>query len=116
MSTTLPIHEPLVYDQPIYRRKPDLREKALSVSHNPRFVSAKPEIVSAAPGYIPCKHCKGAGEIRDPFRQSDQVWECMSCGTERAWGFQRPDDAAAKPALGCKGCKVSRRHAFARVA
>jgi ribosomal protein L37AE/L43A len=45
-------------------------------------------------------------------RHDSQIWECLECGQERAWGFGRPWDSTARPALGCEACGAVTRHAF----
>jgi hypothetical protein len=41
-----------------------------------------------------------------------QVWTCLECGTQRAWGLCQPFDATIKPALCCDGCHDITRHAY----
>jgi len=45
-----------------------------------------------------------------------QMWTCCECGTARQWGFSRPEDRKAKPALACDDCHAMTRHAFLGIA
>jgi hypothetical protein len=44
----------------------------------------------------------------------NQLWECLRCGTLRAWGLGQPHETAAK-FLRCEICASVKRHAFKKV-
>jgi hypothetical protein len=54
----------------------------------------------------------------DCFRQlttvENQIWSCIHCGTERAWGQGRPNDNTAKD-LRCKRCAKVTLHLYERL-
>lgn len=130
MSTSLPIHEPLAYNQPIFDRAKHDRAKRLTgrPKHTPIMPRLKPQ---SAP-IVTWRCCVGCGgdaklctdcarmehEIveQKSFGALEAVYRCCTCGIARAYGHRRPDDETARPALNCDGCSVTTRHRFLRVA
>ena len=129
MSTSLPIHEPLSYQQPIFDRAKHDRAKR-SYKKHPVMPRAKQfdapiltwrTCVGCGADAKLCPDCArveaaehGVRAIEFPFLA--QVWRCCTCGTPRAWGENKPMDDKLRPALNCDRCEVSTRHRFLRVA
>jgi DNA-directed RNA polymerase subunit RPC12/RpoP len=44
---------------------------------------------------------------------SDAIFRCMTCGSTRPYGNDRPDDKAATPMIGCTACGKATRHEYA---
>ncbi len=66
-----------------------------------------------------CLHEMVAEPVRrkhGQFRLGDQIWQCVICGTDRAWGLFEPWDRELEPALECGHCHAVTRHEFVRVA